>query len=194
MGNIRVVTPELIEKARELKSKGLNRQQIALELHVSYSKISKIFGTERLGIDTSKRVPWNIETLKLLQENYKKLPIQQLCFCFNRTRAEIRELLSHLGWEIPIGFFKTNKEEAVEKIRELSDRYNHVEISQITGFSKSYVQSVCSKYKIQCSTKKRAKNSVARSEYTKSLRELANSLKQKILKAQEANVKEEQKQ
>ena len=73
MSNIRVVTPELIEKAKELKSEGLNRQQIALELHVSYSKISKIFGTERLGIDVSKRVPWNIETLKLLQENYKKV-------------------------------------------------------------------------------------------------------------------------
>ena len=71
-----------------------------------------------------------------------------------RDKGEIRQLLSHLGWDIPIQFIRRNKEQDIEKVRSLHEKYNQSEISRITGIPKSQVQAICYEYGLKCSTKR----------------------------------------
>ena len=154
MSNIKQVPPQLIDEANTLKEYGLTRKQIASRIGVSYATISRIFGSERLGIDRSHKAEWTIENLTKLRDNYKTLPIKELCRMFNRDKGEIRQLLSHLGWDIPIQFIRRNKEQDIEKVRSLHEKYNQSEISRITGIPKSQVQAICYEYGLKCSTKR----------------------------------------
>lgn len=154
MYNAKQVTPQFIDEAKTLKGYGLTRKQIASRMGVSYATISKIFGSERLGIDRAHKAEWTIENLTKLRDNYKTLPIKELCRMFNRDRGEIRQLLSHLGWDIPIQFIRRNKEQDIEKVKFLHEEYNQSEISRITGIPKSQVQAICYEYGLKCSTKR----------------------------------------
>ena len=78
----------------------------------------------------------------------------QVCLHDFLQRSPIRQLLSHLGWDIPIQFIRRNKEQDIEKVRSLHEKYNQSEISRITGIPKAQVQSICYEYGIKCSTKR----------------------------------------
>lgn len=145
-----ILTEEFIAKARALKEQGLTRRHIALNMHCSYSTIQKIFGPERLGIDRSNKQPWTIENLQQFKDCYKTMPIRELCLKFNRDRAELRQLLYHLGWDIPDYFFQKNKLITINKIKELSTKYNQLEISKILGMAQSSVQAICFSNNIKC--------------------------------------------
>ena len=191
MYNVKQVTPQLIDEANTLKEYGLTRKQIASRIGVSYATIARIFGSERLGIDRSHKADWTIENLTKLRDNYKTLPIKELCRMFNRDKGEIRQLLSHLGWDIPIQFIRRNKEQDIEKVRSLHEKYNQSEISRITGIPKSQVQAICYEYGLKCSTKRhigKDKKSTIRatspnlltSEYiSQECRKLADSIRSK---------------
>lgn len=150
----KTISEDVIARARVLKEQGFTRKQIASTLHVSYRIIQSIFGTERLGIDRSNKQPWTVEGLQKLKEVYKDTPIKELCLMFNRDRGELRQLLFHLGWDIPTSFFRKNKEEIAKKIIELSPKYNQWEIARLLKVSRPYIQSVCKEYQIKCQKKK----------------------------------------
>ena len=83
MYNVKRVPPQLIDEAKTLKGYGLTRKQIASRMGVTYATISRIFGSERLGIDRAHKADWTIENLTKLRDNYKILPVKELCRMFN---------------------------------------------------------------------------------------------------------------
>lgn len=164
----KILTQDMIDTANELKKQGLKRKEIASYLKVSYGTIARLFGPERLGIDRSNKIPWTIENLKKLEDNYKTMPIYDLCFMFNRDKGEIRQLLFHLGWEIPKSFIPQEKEKVVNDILNLSKKYNQREISKILGIAQSSVQAICQENQIQCV---KTRNNIAREQKEKEERE-----------------------
>ena len=148
----RIITEEFVNKVRELGSKGLTRTQIASEMHCSYSAIQKIFVNERLGIDRSSKQPWTLESLQEFRDCYQTMPIRELCLKFNRDKAELRKLLYILGWYIPDYFFQESMLKKINKIKELSTKYNQLEISKILNIPPSSVQAICQSNSIKCLT------------------------------------------
>lgn len=151
----RKITPEFLERVNILKEQGLTRRQIAENLNVSYTTIQKVIGGERLGIDRSNKVPWTIENLIKLKDNYKVLPPREVCLMFNRDRSELKRLISYLGWELPESWFKKDREKLIEDIKRLAPNNNQRAIACALQCSQSLVQMVCSQQNIQCSTKRR---------------------------------------
>lgn len=169
----------IIDLAFSMKEKGLTRKEIATQIGISYGSIARLFGSERLGIDRTKKEPWTIENLVKLRDNYKELSPKDICLMFNRDRYEIRQLLTHLGWDIPSTYFRKNKEEVIKGILKLKDKYNQKQIAAILGVSSSLVQSLCQTNNIKCSTVRSPMNK-AEDFIKKAYREQADSIKKKL--------------
>lgn len=147
-----IIDSDFVEKVKELCEKGMSRRQTALELKCSYATVQKIFFKEKLETTRFNIQPWTIEKLQELKDCYQTMPIRDLCLKFDRNKTELRNLLSHLGWEIPNCFFSDNQLDLINRIKELSTKCNQLEISRILNIPKSSIQVICRTNNIRCLT------------------------------------------
>ena len=178
MPNRIVLTPCIVDRVKELYSKGMKRKDIAEAVGIGYGSVIRVLGPTKR-INRKLKEDWTIENLSKLKDVYMTTPIKDVCLMFNRTRREIRSLLVALGWDIPEFYFQQPKEETIQKIKELSKQYNQTQIAALLKLSKSSIQSICSTNNIQCSEQKQ-KKFTAKEFMDNAYREQADAIRRKL--------------
>ena len=178
MPNKTVLTPDIMNKVKELGAKGMKRREIAEAVGIGYGTVFRVLGPTKR-INRKLREDWTIENLAKLKDVYMTTPIKEVCLMFNRTRHEIRSLLGALGWDIPEFYFQQPKEETIKKIRNLSKEYNQTQIAALLKMSKANIQQICKDNNIKCAEQKQ-KKFTAKEFMNNAYREQADAIREKL--------------
>lgn len=178
MPNKTVLTPEIMNKVKELSDKGMKRQEIADAVGIGYGTVFRVLGPTKR-INRKLKEDWTIENLSKLKDVYMTTPVKEVCLMFNRTRYEIRSLLGALGWPIPEFYFQQPKEETIKRIKKLSKEYNQTQIAALLKLSKASIQSICSTNNIKCAETKQ-KKFTAKQFMANAYREQADAIREKL--------------